>query len=78
VAKTPKSLHQPPDSATAALPPCTGISKPDLKSPLNRPGKVNAFLQIFSSSRRPSPPLSMIPTIQLPSQRMSFPAATID
>lgn len=28
----PKSLHQAPDSATAVLSPCTGFSKPDLKS----------------------------------------------
>ncbi|MGY3690523.1 hypothetical protein ACVIGA_000603 [Bradyrhizobium sp. USDA 3240] len=31
-----KSLHQAPDLATAVLSPCTAISKPDLKSRLNR------------------------------------------
>ena len=30
--RPPKSLHQAPDSATAVSAPCTGFSKPDLKS----------------------------------------------
>ncbi len=34
--RPPKSLHQAPDSATARLSPCTGFSKPDFKSRLNR------------------------------------------
>ena len=45
--RPPKSLHQAPNSATAGLSPCTGFSKPDLKSRLNRSSVSVRILHVF-------------------------------
>jgi hypothetical protein len=49
--RPPKSLHQAPDSATARLSPCTGFSKPDLKSHRSRVANFPIAIGLFRSQK---------------------------
>jgi hypothetical protein len=44
-------LHQAPDSATTFLFPCTGISKPDLKSPPPYPAPLSVLAAAMHKNR---------------------------